>query len=168
MMIRAVCWIKAHWVWGAIADRGGRAQARRDKGGWVGGRAAGLDNAGGDIAVYPMLLGQLPGETCSSCKSFKSSFVHHIDFASVLNPWYLLSWHCHICASPILLVLVPIRGVHVIRGEGANLLGACSYTLQTEVTFQYLPPSIFWLEENASYHFSNLVTWLSYLQMAFL
>ena len=42
---------------------------------------AGADNAGGDIAVYPMLLGQLHGETCSSCKSFDSSFVH-IEFQS--------------------------------------------------------------------------------------
>ena len=80
---------------------------------------------------------------------------------------FLKGGHCHICAAPILHVFVPIRGVHVIRGEVQTcwprvptLLSVenCSYSPPTEVTFQYLPPSIFWLEENASYHFSNLVT----------
>ena len=75
----------------------------------------------------------------------------------------------HSCAILISPILAPIRDVHdVILGEGANLLDACCHTLPDEVTFEYLSPSIFRLEENASYHFSNLVTWLSYLQMAFL
>ena len=65
----------------------------------------------------------------------------------------------HSCAILILPVLAPIRDVHdVILGEGANLLDACSHTLPDEVTFEYLSPSIFRLEENAAYHFSNLVT----------
>ena len=96
-----------------------------------------------------------------------------LSFTSILhNPKYeifafLKGGHCHICAAPILHVFVPIRGVHVIRGEVQTcwprvptLLSVenCSYSPPTEVTFQYLPPSIFWLEENASYHFSNLVT----------
>ena len=85
------------------------SQASSDKRG-SGGAGSGSDNAGGDIAVYPMLLDQLPGGTCSCCKSFKSSFFH-IDFALVQIFAFLEDGYCHIYASPILHVLVPIRTV---------------------------------------------------------
>ena len=51
-------------MWGAIADTRKSGKHRQ----WE----LGSDNGGGDIAVYPMLLGQLPGERCSRFCSFKT------------------------------------------------------------------------------------------------
>ena len=107
--------------------------------------------AGGDIGVYPMLPGQLPGAgplLAKDCFSAQNDKNHPLE-----------KRQSHSCAILILPVLAPIRDVHdVILGEGANLLDACSHTLPDEVTFEYLSPSIFRLQENAAYHFSNLVT----------
>ena len=107
--------------------------------------------ARGDIGVYPMLLGQLPGAgplLAKDCFFFAQNDKNHP----------LEKRQSQSCAILILAVLAPIRDVHVILGEGANLLDACSHTLSDEVMSEYLSPSIFRLEENAAYHFSNLVT----------
>ena len=106
--------------------------------------------ARGDICVYPMLLGQLPAAgplLAKDCFSAQNDKNHPLE-----------KRQSHSCAILISPVLAPIRDVHVILGEGANLLDACSHTLSDEVMSEYLSPSIFRLEENAAYHFSNLVT----------
>ena len=154
----------------------GRAIADTRESGKEGG-LGGRTMPDGDIAVFPMLLDQLPGGTSCSCKtSFFRSHRFLPGFA------FLEDEHCHICASPILHVFVPIRGVHVIRAEvqtcsphvptllGWRILHFCAggsftsvggelfRTSRSRSGLKYLHRSVFWLEENAAYHFSNLVT----------
>ena len=70
---------------------------------------AGADNAGGDIAVYPMLLGQLPRERCSRFCSFKT----HIFCACPESLSYLLSLKegdvIFVQVPSISVVLVPLE-----------------------------------------------------------